>query len=209
MKKIFLILSAFLVTSCQNQEVVTVEEPIETQSQQEEVKVQYNINEPIKLKNDIGQVSKINSCYSISDLNKENTPLDLMFSATNCIQEENYDNAAELFSLASAYSYFDNFRISDTKMQSTFDNLSQTMIYEFEEDKLNNLSASLKSIGEDAQRHSNFCNNVLKLGYPKYIPRYMASPGEYFSDSMVNESFNKTEAWNIILRDYLKCNPNQ
>lgn len=206
MKKIILILSTFVLASCQNQEVA-VEDPVE--QKQEEVKVEYNINEPIKLKNNIGQVSKINECYSISDLKSENNPLDLMFSATNCMQEEKYDNAAELFSLASAYSYFDNFRISDAKMQTTFDNLSQTMIYDFEEDKLNNLSASLKSIGEDQTKHLTFCNSVLKLGYPKYIPRYMASPGEYFSDSMVNENFNKTEAWNIILRDYLKCNPIQ
>ena len=144
-------------------------------------------------------------CKSISQLSNKNNPVDIFIGIAHCIENSNFQNAAELYYAGMSYGYYDTKRVSDTTAHQAISVLRMNIGGGMTEEQIQNFQQALDSITPD-----KICPALEHLGKPEYQPTYMiqhgmgAFTGQSTKDGLV-ENFDSASAWSKSLSTIAKC----
>ena len=132
---------------------------------------------------------------------------DLLFaSSTYCIQEEKYDQAADLYLTATAYGYFDSLRVADKSARSVLDTLKVTYFSPLDAKKRDRFAQVLR---DKLDHLASTCRFLESLGKPNYMPRYMIeaaqNPLSQKSPNGLVPNYNAKALWDETRLEYLRC----
>lgn len=146
-------------------------------------------------------------CVSMDKASDTWSPADVFPAMRKCINNGNYTDAVDLFSLATSYGRFDMMRVPD---QSAW-NAMQVLQMQYLQDVTPAQKAGFNKVAEAMlQNRSDICMKLEKLGPPDYVPTYMIEHGmAAFTKSLKNgglvQDFNGQSAWAEVLHDYAHC----
>ncbi|WP_242521877.1 hypothetical protein [Motiliproteus sp. SC1-56] len=149
--------------------------------------------------------SKSIQCKPISQLSNKNNPVDIFTGIANCIENNNFQNAAELYYAGMSYGYYDTKRVSDTTAHQAISVLRMNIGGGMTEEQLQNLQHALDSLTPE-----KICPTLTRLGKPEYRPTYMiqhglgAFTGQSTKDGLVG-NFDPASAWLDSLSTIAKC----
>lgn len=149
-------------------------------------------------------------CVEISEITNEHNPADILIGMEKCIKQKDFGKAARLYAIAGVYGRYDSYRVKDKSAHQALSALRQNIIMHIsEEDKNEMLFALKKILQEGSSELSNVCQEIQKVGIPKYYPKYMIQHGiQAFIETEGNglvEGFNSEESWGLALSSYLHC----
>ena len=149
-------------------------------------------------------------CVELSKITNTHNPADILHGMKKCIEQKDFGKAVRLFAIAGVYGTYDSYRVKDKSAHQALIVLQQNNIMDSSEDNIKNLMAELKqTLKEDSTELKNVCEEIQKVGIPKYHPKYMIQHGiQAFIDAEGNglvENFNSEKSWELALKTYLHC----
>ncbi|QSX32327.1 hypothetical protein JYB87_11140 [Shewanella avicenniae] len=153
------------------------------------------------------QTTKSVSCVSIAEINNNYTPVDMFNNLRQCLTEQNYQNAAELYIAALSYGYFDIERVADKTAHQAISVLRMNALSERPQSVTSQLKSAINAMSGN---NHLLCQKLEQLGAPAYMPSYMlqhgvaAFTGQRSKDGLV-DSFSPSAVWQDALEKVAKC----
>ena len=150
-------------------------------------------------------------CIAIEAVTPQYTGADLYSATRKCLDKDQYEMAAPLFSIAGAYARFDAARITDPTVSGGISVLIINVGNELTADQKVGFLAAVTSLHDDARKHTKFCAQVRRIGPPDYIPTYLTSHGTGAQDGRQSDqnglarNFDRKGSWSQLLSDGLRC----
>lgn len=147
------------------------------------------------------------SCVSLAEVTADHNPVDLIAGVAKCIEEKSYSQAADLYTTAMTYGYYDTLRVSD---QTAHQALMVTRMNAFAQAKQADLVALQDAIAARLEV-PELCQQLTALGAPQYHPDYMIQHGMEAFSAMPEEKgglvadFDAAAAWRHALQTVPKC----
>lgn len=145
------------------------------------------------------------TCTAVAGLKNSNNPVDMFAGAADCLQQDNYQDAAGLVYAAMAYGYYDTQRVADKTAHQAISVLRLNTLGALSEEQLATFQSALQGVNEE-----QICTALRTLGRPDYYPRYMIQHGmgAFFGQSKegrLNADFNADIAWQNTLSTIANC----
>lgn len=154
--------------------------------------------------------AQVLGCIPLTQVKNTFTPPDLYKGVAECISQEKYDLAAELFAIAGVYSRFDAARVADKTarqarsvlIMNTFANISEVQKKKFTD--------AFTSLSNTSEKLGKVCMNVREIGAPSYYPSYMilhgmrAFMGNPHEGALLKD-FEASKEWLSLQKSYLHC----
>ncbi len=155
-------------------------------------------------------ISNIDECIGYDELTSDNTVVEMLGSHVQCVKNKEYEKAAHLFKLSSAYSIFDSKRVADISAHQAAIVLRMYSRYPFYDlydektmqEEYRKLDEELMAISND---RNEFCDTLKKIGYPTYHPEYMINHGmggREHDGKGIKIDFNAQLEWDLIVGEY-------
>jgi len=147
------------------------------------------------------------ACLPLSDITAQHNPVDLITGVAQCIEQERYAQAADLYTTAMTYGYYDTLRVSD---QTAHQALMVTRMNAFAKAEQADLVALQDAIAARLEV-PELCQQLTTLGAPQYHPDYMIQHGMEAFSAMPEEKgglvadFDAQAAWQHALQTVPKC----
>lgn len=146
-------------------------------------------------------------CTGIDGLSNKNTPADIFIGIKKCLDEDNYENASQLYLAALVYGRYDTIRVEDKTAHQVIAVLRLNYLGGLSKEKIQKLQSEIKKSTENI---GSVCTSLKQLEKPDYYPRYMIQHGMGAflgnkSKDGINSDFNPNKVWEDVLSGYLKC----
>jgi len=151
------------------------------------------------------------ACVPLTQVKNTDTPADIFKGLSECIKQNNYDDAADLFAIAGAYGQFDAQRVTD----KTAGQAKTVLVMEAFTDVLEDKKAQFAKVQAlrmtDPKTLNTICANIKQIGHPNYFPDYMilhgmrAFTGENPYQNALEKNFDEAKVWGEVLAGYLTC----
>lgn len=151
--------------------------------------------------------SESKDCIALHDLTPQHTPIELMRSVARCLEKENYHQAADLYTAAMTYGFYDTLRVSDNTAHQALMVVRMSAFSEAEQAELETLQDAIAARLEAPE----LCERLTALGAPQYHPDYMLQHGMEAFSAMPQEKgglvadFDAAGAWQHALQTVPKC----
>lgn len=150
------------------------------------------------------------ACIPIGEARNNLTPADIYPGVRDCIEQDKFDEATDLFALAGIYARFDAERVSDKTAGQAGEILIMNTFSALSEEKKSRFLAVFNRIAKDRKSMGPLCAQIRKIGAPDYYPKYMILHGmkAFLGDSYegaLSGDFDQAAAWNRLQADYLHC----
>lgn len=153
------------------------------------------------------RVSRMQDCIASKEVSAENSPMEIVASAKVCAELSDFDTAAELVMIASAYGHFDTLRVADTSAHNAIDTLFAFSLGSLPKHSRKQVLASIKALEINDIRKEPICA-FLGNHIPNYMPYYMIAQGEdAYSDTEVEplvNGFDPQQGWRQAMR-FINC----
>ena len=184
MNRIYALLATLLVASCAANNGVT------------NLQSQGNLEAP-----------QPSECVSIGQLNSDQNPADIFVGMKKCLDNENYQTAAEMYFAAMSYGIYDTKRVSDTTAHQGILVLRMNALSGLSESQLPLIQSEIDSI---LASNEKVCEALKIRGLPTYYPKYMIQHGiGAFTGKQSNKglvaNFNSQSAWAEAIEKSVKC----
>src|SRR5690606_5766422 len=121
---------------------------------------------------------------SATEVTTNSTAADVAAGAKACASSREYDAAAELFMVASAFAYFDTQRVVDETAHEAVGVLPIKAFGELAEERLERVIEAIEVLDQNLVRKETICAHLRNSKPPTYIPTYMIAHGmNAFMDS--------------------------
>ncbi|RUO59001.1 hypothetical protein [Pseudidiomarina insulisalsae] len=145
-------------------------------------------------------------CLQLSELNAKMTPVVIFNGIAECLAAENYVDAADMYTAAMTYGFFDTLRVSD---QTAHQGLMVMRMNSFQAATQEDLVAMQEAI-ELRLTEPGLCEAIKQLGAPEYHPSYMIEHGmDAFTEPKEKgglvKDFDAEGAWQHALNTVPKC----
>lgn len=147
-------------------------------------------------------------CVEINGLKNTQTPADIFVGFSSCLSDEKYEKASSLFITAKAYGVFDMRRVKDKTAHQAIRVLQMNASSRLKEIYIKAFGKHFKAMMNNAEQKQKMCEELVELGSPNYLPRYMMQHGmSAFTgkDGGLVEDFSPEDAWGYVIKDYVKC----
>lgn len=184
MNKILIILASIVVASCASNPNIT------------NYQSKGNLESP-----------KPASCTAINQLLSTQNPADIFVGMKQCLNDENYSTAAEMYYAAMTYGIYDTKRVSDKTAHQGLIVLRMNTLNGLSEQQIFLLQSEVNAI---RQNNAKVCDALTARGLPSYHPTYMIQHGMgAFTGSNSNqgivEGFDSKSAWAEAIEKTVKC----
>lgn len=147
-------------------------------------------------------------CTDIGSVKADRSPPELYSGVLSCIKRHNYENAAELRTLAGTYGFYDTLRVADPTAAQVLTALKFDLQQSTTAEEQQALIAATKELVEDPSDHGRLCQAIRNAGRPTYSADYMIAHGmQAFSakpQAGDPSSFDPAAAWEKALA-YPRC----
>lgn len=147
------------------------------------------------------------ACVPLSEVTAEHNPVDLIAGVAQCIEQENYPQAAELYTLAMTYGFYDTLRVSDQTAHQALMVVRMNAFTKAQQSELVKLQDAIAARLEAPE----LCEQLQAIGKPQYHPDYMIEHGMEAFSAMPEEKgglvadFDAQAAWQHALQTVPKC----
>ncbi|GAC16227.1 hypothetical protein [Aliiglaciecola lipolytica] len=147
------------------------------------------------------------ACLSMTQIRSSYTPADLFSGLTSCVEQQQFDSAADMYLAAMSNGYFDTRRVVDRSAHQAVMVLRMNTFAPYDQDVLNLL---LSEITQKTTDNSQVCGQLKNIGMPTYHPTYMIQHGmgafteQKHSNGLIN-NFDADLAWQEALKVVSNC----
>lgn len=150
------------------------------------------------------------ACVPLAQVKNIDTPADIFKGVRQCVEQNKYDDATDLFAIAGAYSKFDAERVTDKTAGQAKSALIMDAFATVPEDKKNQFAEVQQFRMTNTETLKTICSTVKQIGKPDYYPEYMILHGmKAFTgnpyENALEKDFDAPEAWRKVLSEYLSC----
>ena len=147
-------------------------------------------------------------CVAATSVQNGSTAADIATGARACADAGNYDEAAELVMVASAYAFFDTLRVTDKSAHIALTALFVDRFGGLAEAQEKEIFTAIEVLTDNGDRHHKLCTVLRRVGPPNYRPTYMIAHGlQPFlndSDEPAVRKIDTSEGWEKAL-SYVNC----
>ncbi len=149
-------------------------------------------------------------CIPLADAKNNLTPADLYKGISECIDQNKFEMAVELFALAGIYARFDAERVTDETAGQAGEVLISNTFANVPEKKKSQFSAMFQRISKSPKLLEPICVKIRQIGAPDYEPKYMILHGmkAFLGDpyeGALSDKFDAAATWQRLQSDYLHC----
>ncbi|RUO56830.1 hypothetical protein [Pseudidiomarina homiensis] len=147
------------------------------------------------------------ACVQLSEVTAKHNPVDLIAGVAQCIEQENYLQAADLYTVAMTYGFYDTLRVSDQTAHQALMVVRMNAFTKAQQSELVKLQEAIATRIEAPE----LCGQLQSLGAPQYHPDYMIKHGMEAFSAMPEEKggliadFDGPAAWQHALQTVPKC----
>lgn len=152
--------------------------------------------------------SETPKCQTYKQVKNTQNPVALTVSMVDCIREDRYSDAVDLFNIAGVFAKYDTLRVADRTAHQAYSVLKMQASQQLTTEQAETFDAQLKSKLGNANYQAQLCQSLNKIGAPTYNPTYMSNHGmSAFTGSAPsqNDNFDGRSAWRDVMTNYLKC----
>lgn len=148
--------------------------------------------------------NKALGCIGLNEINNTMIPPDLFRGLKKCINQEKYDNAANLYFAARLFGAYDAKRVADRSAGQGITVLQINTFNSIDKKKTEKLQALLKEqYGKGSKKLAALCTAFKSVGYPTYYPKYMILHGigafTGVQSNGLKREFDQASEWNRLL----------
>lgn len=149
-------------------------------------------------------------CIPIADAKNDLTPPDLYTGVSECIDQNKFEMATELFALAGIYARFDAERVTDKTAGQAGEVLIMNTFEAVPQKKKAQFSAVFDRMTKSPKSLAPLCVKIQQIGAPDYYPKYMILHGmnAFLGDpyeGALSEKFDGAATWRRLQSEYLHC----
>ena len=148
-------------------------------------------------------------CEPANSVSNNSSAADIVSGAVACVEEERFDDAADLVMVSSAFALFDTQRVADKTAHGALQALYAEAFGSLPEEKASQLNDSINEMSPDNTRAQAICEYLADSEPPAYFPGYMVSHGmgAFSSEPQepLVEGFDEDAAW-VRSLDFINCN---
>ncbi|KFZ30522.1 hypothetical protein IDSA_08250 [Pseudidiomarina salinarum] len=146
-------------------------------------------------------------CISLDEISNSNSPAEIFGALTLCMDKQDYQSAAALYTVGTLYAVYDTKRVADESAHQAISLLRMYALSGRPEGALEQLQAEVSELLTD---NTEVCKDILKRGKPTYRPTYMteystAERTDSNPEPQLVEDFNEQEAWRDSLAIVPHC----
>lgn len=151
------------------------------------------------------------NCIDLSEAKNTYTPPDLHTGIKQCLADDNYDRAVQLFALAGIYAKFDAQRVVDVSAKDGGQALIMQTFASATPEQKQGFRQAMSTISSDPEKHRSLCAAIGRVGPPDYFPRYMVMHGMNVflkgptDDRALVANFDAKATWADLQDQYLHC----
>ncbi|WOJ88743.1 hypothetical protein RZS28_13090 [Methylocapsa polymorpha] len=154
--------------------------------------------------------TKAVGCIPIAEAKNDLTPADLYQGVLQCINENKFEIATELFALAGIYARFDAERVTDQSAGQAGEVLIMNTFSNLPKSKKSQFMAAFDRVSKSPKSLGSLCADIQKIGAPDYYPKYMILHGmkAFLGDpyeGALSDAFDPAATWRRLQSDYLHC----
>ena len=145
-------------------------------------------------------------CVDMVDIKNLYTPADLYPAAKRCLNDEDFNRAAEIFLFANLYANYDPLRMRDRHANQAKAVLRQKNFSGLKRSTINRWKKFMQTTyAKGSVEHTAFCIEARQIGHPRYRPDYMmlhtlsAFSSGFDLDRALIKDFDENEIWEKLL----------
>lgn len=155
-------------------------------------------------------------CVRFDQIDNSHTPVELYARVADCAHNNRDADAVGLFVLAGMDSSFDSLRVTDKTAGQARQILIMGLFESMPADVHARFLTAIKDMADQPQRHAALCEQVDKIGPPRYFPAYMVNHGmgamvsarsKQAPPTPLEANFDAAATWADLLTSYLNCTP--
>ena len=116
-------------------------------------------------------------CVAATSVKNTSSAADISAGAKECAAKQEYDRAAELIMVATAYAFYDTLRVADPSAHGALGALFAKDFGPMPEFQMSNVVASMDALDNDEKRKRELCSHLRSSSPPAYMPGYMIAHG--------------------------------
>jgi hypothetical protein len=150
-------------------------------------------------------------CIDLPAVSGDLTPPDLYTAVLQCIALGDYNRAARVFFVASVYSRFDAQRIVDRSASAGGQVLILRTFAGVTAEQKQLFSKAIDTLTKDPQNFQGWCQDIKRLGPPRYFPKYLILHGlnaftsERPLENALLPGFDVEANWARVLETNVHC----
>ncbi len=144
------------------------------------------------------------ACVSATSVGPKSSAADIAAGARKCADQSNYNQAAELIMVASAYAHFDTQRVVDNTSHGALTALFGKEFGSLPETEKHAVFSSIESLDKNPTRKGELCSFLISAQPPSYFPGYMIAHGMGVTGEPLMQNFDADDAWARSM-SFIKC----
>lgn len=148
------------------------------------------------------------SCIGYREVTNLHSPPDLVAGANKCVEDNNYQGAAELLMIAGSFAFYDAQRVNDHTAHGVWHTLLAKSLGALPQSQKVELFANLDALSRSSEETDRMCSHLAAIDPPAYSPDYMLNQGLNARYASITEALKKdfeaTNNWKAA-REYVKC----
>ena len=148
------------------------------------------------------------ACIPATEVENTNSAADVAAGAKACADAGQYDQAAELIMVASAYAFYDTQRVADETAHGALSAVFTEQFGSLPEAERSQLFDNIDTLDSDAARKGEICEYLRASEPPTYMPTYMIAHGmgAFTGESQepLVEDFDAAGSWEKAL-EFVNC----
>ena len=147
------------------------------------------------------------ACIAPDDVAPERTPADIFAGVAECVNDDRYDTAAELYMVGAARGFYDRKRVADRSAHKALFELRTATLSNLGE-RERSLNTALDALLGSDTRRQQLCDLLATQGAPSHSTAYMENVGigEFIGEPTGRVTdLDEDQAWRQVRNDLLEC----
>jgi hypothetical protein len=143
-------------------------------------------------------------------MDNSHSPPDLYLGVADCIRQQNYAQATDLFALATLNSQFDAERVRTKTTAQSGESVLLTAMAGIATPQREQFATAVRALHADPQALTILCDRTSRIGYPTYYPDYLVAHHRQAPSRdprALNADFDPHATWTAVRLRNLNCRP--
>lgn len=135
------------------------------------------------------------ACVDYTEIESSDTPADIAQGASKCMADKDYDRAAHMIMVGTAFASYDAQRVADETAHSATKAVFKDTFNPENRAEMGALIGALMKLDHNEEEKGKVCSFLAEVEKPSYRPDYMISHGSNPQDPALVTNFDADAAW--------------